>query len=157
MKRTSRKPSELSQSLQRNLKAYALAASAAGVGMLALPAEAKIVYRPTHIYIPLHHPVGLDLNGDGIVDFKIGRYRYAFKSYTYSVSGTFLSAQAVKWRNQVAGSWAVLTSWTAINPYAFQAGKRVDSRLRFIPRYGIPMAGRYRQMGQTAWHCWGSR
>ncbi len=57
MKRTSRKPSTLSESLQRHLNAYALAASAAGVGMLALaqPAEAKIVYHRTHHVIG---PVG---------------------------------------------------------------------------------------------------
>jgi hypothetical protein len=43
MNRPSRKPSTLSESLQRHLNAYALAASAAGVGMSALaqPAEAK--------------------------------------------------------------------------------------------------------------------
>jgi hypothetical protein len=45
MKRSSRKASKLSESLRRHLNAYALAASAAGVGMLALTqhAEAKIV------------------------------------------------------------------------------------------------------------------
>ncbi len=39
-------PARLSASIHQQLNAYALAASAAGVGMLALvqPAEAKIVY-----------------------------------------------------------------------------------------------------------------
>jgi len=45
-----RTPSNLSESLHRQLNSYALAASAAGVGMLALaqPAEGKIVYTPAH-------------------------------------------------------------------------------------------------------------
>jgi hypothetical protein len=51
MKRPVRVPSQLPESLHRRLNAYALAASAAGVGMLASaqPAEARIVYTPAHI------------------------------------------------------------------------------------------------------------
>jgi len=53
---------------------YALAAGAAGVGVLALSpaAEAKIIYTPAHVSIL--GPRGLyalDLNHDGIVDFNI--------------------------------------------------------------------------------------
>ena len=50
MKRPARVPAQLSQSLNQRVHAYALAASAAGVGVLALaqPAEAKIVYTPAH-------------------------------------------------------------------------------------------------------------
>ena len=66
MKRTSRKPSKLSVSLQRHLNAYALAASAVGVGTSALSqvAEAKIIYTPAHVRIGLHgvqsYPLSLD-------------------------------------------------------------------------------------------------
>jgi hypothetical protein len=51
MKRPARVPSQLPESLHQRLNAYALAASAAGVGMLASvqPAEARIVYTPAHI------------------------------------------------------------------------------------------------------------
>ena len=83
MKQTSRKPSKLSSSLQQRLNAYAMAASAAGVGMLALaqPAEARIVYTPAHKKIPFcggdqNLCFKLDLNHDGVVDFKIVRVRY---------------------------------------------------------------------------------
>jgi hypothetical protein len=73
--RPSRMPSKLSESLQRKLNAYALAASAAGVGMLALvqPAEARIIYTKTHKVIGLHglHTYSFDLNHDGINDFTI--------------------------------------------------------------------------------------
>ena len=46
----SRNTAKLSTSLSHNLNMYALAASAAGVGVLALasPAEGKIVYTPAH-------------------------------------------------------------------------------------------------------------
>ena len=49
--RPSRTPSNLSDSVHQRLNMYALAASAAGVGMLALaqPGEARVVYTPAHI------------------------------------------------------------------------------------------------------------
>ena len=72
-----RKPAVLSESTQRRLGMYALAASAAGVGVLApaLPAEAKIVYTPARIHItPPKEPFtgkhfALDLNHDRLADF----------------------------------------------------------------------------------------
>jgi hypothetical protein len=52
MQRSSRPraTAELSRSLHQQLNTYALAAGAAGVGLLALapPAEAKIIYTPAH-------------------------------------------------------------------------------------------------------------
>jgi hypothetical protein len=47
-RRTTKTPSNLSQLAHKRLNMYALAASAAGVGMLVLaqPADAKIVYIP---------------------------------------------------------------------------------------------------------------
>jgi hypothetical protein len=74
MKRTSRKPSNLSESLQRYLNAYALAASAAGVGVLAVaqPAAAKIIYTPANKSCSRHGLCfKLDLNHDNIIDFRI--------------------------------------------------------------------------------------
>jgi hypothetical protein len=72
MKRTTTIPSQLSESLHQRLNAYTLAASAAGVGVLALaqPAEAKIIYTPTHQVIKPNSMYNvLDLNKDGITDF----------------------------------------------------------------------------------------
>jgi hypothetical protein len=68
--RRSKTPSRLSPSSQRRLS-YALAATAAGVGALALatPSEAEIVYTPTNVRIP--HRLKLDLNNDGIADFEL--------------------------------------------------------------------------------------
>ena len=52
---------------------YALAASAAGVSLLALapPSEAKIVYTPTRHVIGNNGIYPLDLNHDGTIDFLI--------------------------------------------------------------------------------------
>jgi hypothetical protein len=106
MERTSRRPAKISESLQRHLNAYALAASAAGVGVLALanPAEcllpagvalagllatpetaqAKIVYTPTHKVIPSCGYSGhgrpcfnLDMNHEKIADFTFFLSRQA--------------------------------------------------------------------------------
>jgi len=68
--RRPRTPSRISESLHRQLNAYALAASAAGVGILALaqPAEGKIVY--THAHRNIGSKTFLDLNHDGVNDFK---------------------------------------------------------------------------------------
>jgi hypothetical protein len=75
MKRFSgpRKTAELSESIQQHLNMYALTASAAGVGVLALaqPSEARIVYTPAHVTIALHRSYKLDPNHDGIADFTI--------------------------------------------------------------------------------------
>jgi hypothetical protein len=73
MKRTSRKPGKLSEEVYRQLDSYALAAGVAGVGIMALaqPSEAKIVYTPSHIHINNNTVVELDLNHDGVDDFKI--------------------------------------------------------------------------------------
>jgi len=78
LSRPRRAPSKLSDSIHRQLNLYGLAASAAGVGILALakPAEAKIVYTPANkpILNCVDHPrlcFILDVNHDNIVDFRI--------------------------------------------------------------------------------------
>jgi hypothetical protein len=69
--RRSRRPSKLSDSVNRRLNSYALAATAAGVSLLALasPAEAKIVY--TRTYKKIVQGLPIDLNHDGITDFTL--------------------------------------------------------------------------------------
>jgi hypothetical protein len=64
---------QLGGNLENSLTAYAAAAAAAGVSLLALvaPAEARIVYTPAHTDIPVNgSAVPLDLNHDGIPDFS---------------------------------------------------------------------------------------
>jgi hypothetical protein len=64
----------LGEGLERKLLSYAVAAGAAGVGVLACssPAEAEIVYTATWIQVYPGSPtiVNLDLNGDTIADFQ---------------------------------------------------------------------------------------
>jgi len=72
--RPPRTPSRLSDSVQQHLNAYALAASAAGVGVLALaqPAEAKIVYTKTHVVIDVNNrSYNLDLTHHGATNFGL--------------------------------------------------------------------------------------
>jgi len=62
---------KLTDSTNRHLNMYALTATAAGVGLMALaqPAQAKIVYTPAHLNFSQHPSLALDLNHDGIGDF----------------------------------------------------------------------------------------
>jgi len=74
MKRTPRSrktPSYLPESIRQSLNMYAAAATATGVGVLALAqhSEAKIIYTPAHKTIDFTHKVLLDLNHDGKIDF----------------------------------------------------------------------------------------
>jgi hypothetical protein len=74
MKRSSgpRKTAELSNSLHHQLSMYALAAGAAGVSMLSLAqsAEARVIYTPAHKWLPINRYFYLDLNHDGVNDFR---------------------------------------------------------------------------------------
>jgi len=64
---------DLPEALQQRLNAYALAAGAAGIGMLAATpfADAKIVYTPAHAVIGRDNKIALDLNHDGKKDFSL--------------------------------------------------------------------------------------
>jgi len=123
MRRTSRKPSNLSESLHQRLNSYALAASAAGVSLAALaqPAEGKIVYTPTHRVIEPKHHYSLDLNHDRTTDFTLG---YGTQMVT---SGTIRSIYAL-------GAPGNAVEGTAGSPFlaaAFDAGTPIPNRHRF--------------------------
>ena len=82
-KRSIRKHSaiRLGAGLEKSLSAYAIAATAAGVSLLALApsASARIVYTRANTPIPVNGgPVPLDLNHDGVADFSFSnRVRYS--------------------------------------------------------------------------------
>ena len=92
--RPPRTPSRLSDSVHHQLNLYALAASAAGVGMVALaePVDAKIIYTPVHHVIGRNSYFGIDLNHDGIVDFTIANS--AWRWYNASINSVDV------WANQ---------------------------------------------------------
>jgi hypothetical protein len=74
--RRSRTTSRVSESLDKRLNLYSLAASAAGLSVLAFasPAEAKIVYTPVHVTLKTGNSVLVDLNNDGINDFNVSNF-----------------------------------------------------------------------------------
>jgi hypothetical protein len=104
MKRTSRKPPHLSESLHRRLNSYALAASATGASLLALAqtAGAKIVYTPTHQIIKPHQPYDLDLNNDGVTDFLLS----VSSNSCSNVCANTLAAVGTPPSNGVDGTWS---------------------------------------------------
>ncbi len=83
--------------LDRRMKSYSLAATAAGVSLLALshPADAKVVITNTNIPVQLCTvgfpcSVSIDLNGDGINDVKlslISSYNQTWDSRLLAVTG----------------------------------------------------------------------
>ena len=78
----SRKTFKISDSLNRQLNAYAQVASAAGVSVLALAgaSEAKVVYTETYRVTHTGFPLYIDLNHDGIKDFVLRTTYYAGSS-----------------------------------------------------------------------------
>ena len=130
-----RKSGGLGPSLEHGLNSYALAASAAGVSLLALapPAEAKIVYTPTHISIVNHSK--LDLNHDHKADFIFGTQSSTLDGTT----GSFrLSVQPVGTKNRIWG----MSRYAS----ALAAGVRVGPNRKKL------QTGHY-VMGRWVWHC----
>jgi hypothetical protein len=74
VRRKNRLPISLDRRLDHKLLGYTVAASAAGVGVLALalPSQAEIVYTVANQTISGRGGIALDLNHDGITDFTIG-------------------------------------------------------------------------------------
>jgi|SRR5271155_3371463 len=146
MKRSPRRlgtASNLSQSTQQRLNSYAVAASAAGVGMLALtmPAEAKIIYTATHQVIKKGVSYKLDLNHDGKADFTLMGRRSANTSTSYLL----LSAKPDA-GNGVRGfggehGWAsALKPGSLIGPYQYFPGQ-VMAEVAHTAGSGVIYAG----------------
>ena len=140
-----RRAADLSDSTHQQLNMYAVAATAAGVGMLALaqPSEAKIVYTPANAQIGgAVGKLNLDLNHDGITDFEFcvaTNYRYCpgqpgrkTSAGKNSPSPFFndLEIFPAKAINQI---WGILTSAAAALP----AGVRVGPKGKFSPGHPV--------------------
>lgn len=82
-----RNVTQLSESLNRRLTQYALAAGATGVGLMALaqPAEAKIVFHRVHRVIGPGHNYSLNLNHDKVTDFTIHNYYGCNQDYCVGI------------------------------------------------------------------------
>src|SRR5580692_4681127 len=146
-----RTPATLSESIHRQLNMYAFAAGAAGVSVLALTqsAEAKIIYTQTHVVIGTNHIYELDLNHDGIADFKIDNHSF----FTDTIVAT-LSAVPAQANNAVVGRQLQIGSpyyayalargaaigpkqpfaggWMAWSDGANRGGRWVNTRSRYL-------------------------
>lgn len=123
-----RKTANLSDSVQRQLNKYALAAGAAGVGVLALGqmAEAKIVYTPARTNIAPNHVIPLDLNHDGIVDFAFKDVSRRSHPYGFDHTGV-LSVLAANPANKVEGYTRINGNYAS----ALRAGVSIGPNARF--------------------------
>lgn len=116
----------LERKLERNLLAYAAAASAAGVGMLALaqPSQAEIVFTSKQFFV--NENPSLDINNDGITDFKFTGHHSMHRTATshQRMSYGLLSVHGVESGNQpVGGSYAsALKAGYVIGPSAKFSG-----------------------------------
>jgi hypothetical protein len=143
---SARKFPKLSEPINQRLNMYALAAGAAGVGILASahPAEAKIVYTPSHIRINVNGAlVNLDLNHDGISDFQFyaGYQGPGVPGRGFSPQegnhGSNLEVTPAQPSNRV---WAV-ESKNVLCAAALPRGTRVGSHGPFQPGHSsLPMA-----------------
>lgn len=124
--------------LSQQLNMYALAASAAGVGMLALSptAEAKIIYTKVNRVIGINHSYAIHLNHTDVADFKI------INTETCGPDNTCTSrVSAIPYgRNAVEGTAG--SQFSPPRAYALKAGARIGPEKLFL---GRRMAG----AGQT--------
>jgi hypothetical protein len=135
-----RKTANLPETVYRRLNIYALAAGAAGGGALALaqPSEARIVHTPVHVHIVGSY--NLDLNHDGVGDFKLTT---GFSQVTSKeASGAWMFVYGLRKSNGAAiGEHRFprdLRRGIAIGPRQFfGTGSRPDSKLMAFCGFGI--------------------
>ncbi len=126
----------LSDRLNRQLSTYALAASAAGVSILALSGavDAKVVYTSTHQVTRAHVPLYIDLNHDGINDFLLRTTYYVGSSYYkagLSASGNHNASNAVAARRSSRSGYFFSAA------SALPAGARIGPGLKFSMRHPV--------------------
>jgi hypothetical protein len=102
-----RRTARLGKELERSLSAYACAAAAAGVSLLAMTksAEAKIVYTPADVKIAINGGLlPLDLNHDGITDFVFSNSFHSIYSFSSpSFARLFVGTGSGNTRNKIWG------------------------------------------------------
>jgi hypothetical protein len=134
-KRTTR---QLSESLHRQLNAYALAASAAGVGVIALaqPVEAKIVYTPAHEEIGPNQTVALDLMHAGHPEFILWEFSFCNTDFCRSQ----LLVRPIGEGLGAEGRYAQSSGWGWA--YALNKGSRIEREHPFSAKYMVAAFGR---------------
>jgi hypothetical protein len=128
--RSHRAPAWLSDSTNQKLNKYALAASAAGVGLLAyaMPAEGKVVYTKTWTEITPTMKISLDLNHDGVADFSLSNH-----TSNTTGGGHFVNTlRVLASKNQVWGGSGYA--------FALPAGVRIGPGKPFRPQHSLMVA-----------------
>jgi len=153
-----RRSVRLSVALEKRLSAYASAAAAAGVGLVALAssAEAKIVYTPANINIP---PRGgrvlLDLNHDGNADFSFSNGWNSLGSHT---TLPFLKAGGENQANEVWGRGNFVDTFNQkfVFASALHPGVRVASNNSYFQsgKPWIMLGGRFGRSVSATWGQW---
>lgn len=123
----SRPAALLNARLDKGLLAYAAAATAAGVSLLALApmAEAKIIYTKANTEIAPNKMLSLDLNHDGVSDFNFSNHIVTFTTTTHIpfIDQLKITPQG---RNGVLRSAAVLRSGVQVGPKGkFRGGSQM--------------------------------
>jgi hypothetical protein len=116
-----RKKTNLSQSVQRRLNMYAVAAGAVGVGTLTFTplAQGKIVYTAAHVR--LHGVFPIDLNHDGTNDFWFSTFKTCAKQAVCSAhlaAGAYKSINGVEYGHRGAA--------------ALFAGAKIGAQQKFV-------------------------
>jgi hypothetical protein len=149
-----RTPSRISDSLHHQLNMYAIAAGAAGVSVLALmqPADAKIVYTPTHHVIGENEKYSLALDHKN-ANFIIANSRCIGGSAgctSWSVARLTASQASTRWTsgNQVVGPHSSGIGRVS----ALRKGARISKGRSFV-RFGY-MEREFRQTSTTLWGDW---
>ncbi|MGA9967401.1 MAG: hypothetical protein WBQ10_19550 [Terriglobales bacterium] len=150
----SSKPSKLSESCNRRLNAYALAASAAGLGLFTVAprADAKIIYTPANLPLMNQQQVFFDLNHDGINDFSF----YGRSISRRSIS-TFFFRLTVSPAQQGNAIWGVESHEHASCAAALPRGTRVGPKRPFQPNRVVLFDSSGGPNGGTAYCPWGGK
>jgi hypothetical protein len=129
--RPPRTPSRLSDSVHHQLNMYALAATAAGVGVLVLaqPADAKIIYTKAKKFIGRDSTLHLDLNHDGIPDFD---FKDTYRIWSYSCAGE-LAVAADQQKNAIWGHTVRGQGYAS----ALYANVQIGPKGHFVSRGGM--------------------
>jgi hypothetical protein len=141
MRRSPRKTVNLSESVHQQLNAYALAAGAAGVSLLALaqPSEAKIVYRPTLVNISPNTSYKLDFGLGPVPILTIGNFR-SFSRVTTSYNRCFDHLSA---KGDVVGNSNSSRGQTVRFAYALSNGATIGPKQMFQQGSSVIMAQVY--------------
>jgi hypothetical protein len=128
-----RPSARLNAKLEKSLLTYATAASAAGVGLLALsqPVEGKVIFTKAHQQIGVGATLPLDLNHDGVTDFNLKDTYFAS-----GTPGTFINTLSLAPAAQGNNVWGHTVDKRGYAS-ALYAGVLVGPKGRFLAGTGL--------------------